>query len=95
MLNFLRFGIPIIILLAAAGFGSQFVTDYRNMATQISELKREKGTLDARVLAYRGMIDRRDSAIAYSNCKDKITDWLRHPEKMPSPIPNPFSIPGQ
>ena len=94
-LSFLRVGFPLLVFLAAAGFGAQFVKDYRNMTTSVSELRRELSLNESRLLAYRGMIDRRDAAIGYSQCEVQIKDWLRHPEKLPSPIPAPFSIPGQ
>ena len=90
---FWRVGLPVLVMLVALGFGSQFVKDYREMATTIAENKRQYELLDARYQASLRMVDRRDAAIAQSNCKDKIQYWIKNPSMLPSPVPQPFSQP--
>lgn len=79
----------------AYGFGRSYVTDYRDAVEKATRLERQLSLAESREASLRGMIDRREQAINYSQCKDKIWYWIRNPEKMPSPIPKPFSIPGQ
>lgn len=92
ILNFFKFGIPTLIFLVAVGFGSQFVKDYRDMATVIESQKTELRLLKARDLSYRSRIDIRDQAIALSSCSKQIQEWVKTPSKLPSQVPQPFSF---
>jgi len=88
---FWRIGLPVLVVLVALGFGSQFVKDYREMATTIAENKHQYELLDARYQASLRMVERRDAAIAQSNCKEKIQYWIKNPSLLPAPTPsNPW-----
>ncbi len=92
MLGWFRVGLPMLVVLVALGFGSQFVKDYRNMATQLAENKHAYELLDARYQASQRMVERRDAAIAQSQCKDKIQYWIKNPSALPAPTPsNPWA----
>lgn len=95
MLNFLKFGIPTLIFLVAAGFGSQFVKDYREMATTIAVQEKKISLIEARELSYKNRIDIRDQAIALSSCSKQIQGWVMKPSTLPSPVPQPFTWPPQ
>jgi hypothetical protein len=91
----LKLGVPVLLALAAYGYGSTFVTDYKE---NIRTIERQAGiikTLEARELSYKSRIDIRDQAIANSRCAKQIQGWVMKPSTLPSPIPKPFSIPGQ
>jgi hypothetical protein len=78
-----------IVAIAAAfagSFGWTFATNYKNMATEIANLKKEKELFEARVSAYQRMIDRRDAAIKASMCSDQIQAWIKDPDKIPKPF---------
>lgn len=88
---FWRIGLPVLVALVALGFGSQFVKDYREMATTIAENKRQYELLDSRYRASLRMVERRDAAIAQSACKEKIQYWIKNPSLLPAPTPsNPW-----
>lgn len=91
-LTWARYLIPLLLFLAAYGFGSQFVTDYRNMSSEITTLKREAELFKSRENGYIMRIERRDQAIEKSECKEKIQFWIKNPQYLPSAIPQPFSF---
>lgn len=91
----LRFGIPILLVLAAYGFGSSYVTEYKEAIQTVERQAAIIRTLEARELSYKTRIDTRDRAIANSKCAKQIQGWIMKPSTLPSPIPKPFEIPGQ
>jgi hypothetical protein len=95
MLNFFKIGLPLLVMLAAVGFGSQFVKDYREMATIIAEQNKKISLIETRELSYKNRIDIRDQAIALSSCSKQIQGWVMKPSTLPSPIPQPFTWPPQ
>lgn len=94
-LQLVKFGLPILIIIAAYGFGSTAVTEYRDSIRRVKDLERQLSLVESRSKACSNRIDIRDQAIANSKCAKQIQQWVRDPSKLPSPIPKPFSIPGQ
>lgn len=92
---FLKLGIPVLMALAAYGYGSTFITDYKANIQKIERLEGQIEVLERREISYKTRIDTRDRAIANSRCSKQIQGWIMKPSTLPSPIPKPFSIPGQ
>jgi hypothetical protein len=85
----IRWGIPALIAIAVYGFGSSFVTEYKNAVRGKTLADIEVRKITARYESEKRMRDRRDEAIAASKCAAQIKDWIRNPDKIPKPF-DPF-----
>ena len=92
MLNLFKIGLPMLVMLVAVGFGSQFVKDYREMATIIAEQNKKISLIESRELSYKNRINIRDQAIALSKCSTQIQGWVMKPSTLPSPGHEPFTF---
>lgn len=86
----MKFGLPLGVIVAAGSFGYGFVHNYKEMAGQIVTLQRDLALRDGREASQRRMIDRRDAAIAASQCAAQIQKWVKNPDDIPVPF-NPFN----
>lgn len=90
----LRLGVPVLLALAAYGFGSTYVTRYEEAVRANEKKDAIIRVLEARELSYKRRIDTRDEAIAASKCAKQIQGWVMKPSTLPSSIPSPFHLPG-
>jgi formate dehydrogenase assembly factor FdhD len=73
-----------------SSWGHGIIQNYNEAFAVKAEQARKIDQLEARVNAYKNMIERRDDAIAASACKVKIKGWLNHPETLPMSVPTPL-----
>ncbi|MBY0560026.1 hypothetical protein [Hyphomicrobium sp.] len=53
------------------------------LSTELAEAKHKLNLTDYREASFRRMTDRRDRAIAASQCAKQIQYWVRHPDEIP------------
>lgn len=73
-------------------WGSQIITNYGNMASEIAMLKRSNALINSRVNSYKILMERRDAAIAASRCAESIQKMVKNPDTIPRKT-DPF-VPG-
>lgn len=81
-------------LIAALGLAGLYVYGLATSAPaqlaqksmQLANCQRDLKIRDSREASFRRMTDRRDEAIAASQCKAQIQFWVRNPEKIPKPF---------
>lgn len=81
---------PAAIIAFASNFGWSVVSNYRDMQATITSQKRDLALRDSREAALRRGNDRRDAAIAASQCAAQIQKWIRNPDDIPTKF-DPFN----
>lgn len=75
----------------AYGWGFAVINNYSTMAAKIERLERDKKLIDSRVESLRTLLERRDAAIAASQCRVQIQTWIKDPDRIPGFRKDPFN----
>lgn len=75
--------VAIAALWLVYSWGSEIITNYGNMASEIATLKRDKALITSRVDSYKILLARRDDAIAASKCASAIRAMIKDPDTIP------------
>lgn len=80
----------VTVLVGVGTFAWSYVDTYQKNLVELTQCKHQSMLFKQREESYKQRIERRDDAIAASQCAAKIDRWIKNPDELPQKF-DPFN----